>query len=322
MSVKLWLYRTGVIGTLDLLSRSLAHLPGNDLARDGIASEHDVAYIDDGDGAHTLDIHMPTFAPKPWPIAVYIHGGGFKFFDKATHWPMAAKFARAGYLTFNINYRLAPKHPYPAAVEDAFAANEWIAANAARFGGDLDRVVLAGESAGANLALGCTIAACYERSEPHARRLFERGLHPKVLLPACGYLQVSDPKRHAEKYAFAPWMQSRILQVSDSYLPDHASPVDAHAFADPLPLLRSLNQPKRRFPATFAIVGGNDPVRGDTLALGKWLTSEGVVGACREYPGGVHAFHAAVFTALGRQAWDDQMTFLNEHMPPRGAADA
>ncbi len=315
MSVKLWAYGTFVIGTIDVFARSLQLLPRNDLAHKGIASELDVPYVADGSDAHMLDIYMPTTAPRPWPVAVYVHGGGFKYFDKASHWAAAAKFAEAGYLTFNVNYRLAPKHPYPAAVEDVAAALEWIAANAGRYGGDVSRLVLSGESAGGNLTLGAAIAASWKRPERFAQRVWDTGLRPRVLLPACGYLAVANPQRHAENHDMPAWMNGRILQVSSAYLPDHAQPKPEHAFANPLHMLRELGAPDRPFPATFAIVGDADPVQDDTIALGNLLRERGIRGGHRVYPKGFHAFHAATWTQLAKTAWDDQLAFLDAHMP-------
>lgn len=315
MSLKMFLYGKLVIGSIETLARGLRHLPGNDLARDGIRVDADVAYIDDGMVEHRLDVYMPTQAQGPWPVAVYVHGGGFKYFDKSTHWAAAAKLARRGFLTFNVNYRLAPEHPYPAAVHDVSAAMCWIAAHAKELGGDLNRVVYAGESAGGNLVLGATIAGCWRRPEAHAQAIFDAGIRPHVLLPACGYLGVSEPGRHAENAEFPAWMNDRIMQVTQAYLPDHAEPKPEHAFANPLPLLRTLGEPERPMPAVFAIVGGSDPVIGDTVALGALLAERGWTGEHKVYPGGIHAFHAAAWTELARSAWDDQLGFLDRHLP-------
>ena len=110
----------------------------------------DVSYCDSGKHAHLLDVFRPESA-SPLPIVLYVHGGGFSMLSKDTHHFMAMAFARRGYLVFNVNYRLAPKHPYPAALEDVSLAYRWTVEHAAEFGGDTSRLVLAGESAGANV---------------------------------------------------------------------------------------------------------------------------------------------------------------------------
>ena len=103
----------------------------------------------------------------------YVHGGAFHLLSKDTHWLMGLVFARFGYLVVNISYRLAPKHPYPAAIEDTCDAYRWLAQRVAALGGDPDRVVVAGESAGGNLITALTIAACQRRTEPWARAVFD-----------------------------------------------------------------------------------------------------------------------------------------------------
>src|SRR5690606_5988723 len=122
---------------------------------------------------HRLDVYRPAHAEGPRPVVLYVHGGGFRILSKETHWLMGLYFARRGYVVFNIGYRLAPKHPFPAALEDSADALGWVVQNAHRYGGDPTRLVLAGESAGANLVTSLTLACCYRREEPYARRVFD-----------------------------------------------------------------------------------------------------------------------------------------------------
>ena len=110
----------------------------------------DLAYAEESRRReHRLDVYRPKQADGPLPVVMYIHGGGFRILSKDTHWMMGLAFARRGYLVFNVGYRLAPTHPFPAAIEDSCRAFEWVVAHAARFGGDLERLVIAGESSGA-----------------------------------------------------------------------------------------------------------------------------------------------------------------------------
>ena len=85
--------------------------------RHGVELESDIAYGPDP-RFHKLDLYRPIHKPKPWPVVFYAHGGAFHLLSKDTHWLMGLVFARFGYLVVNISYRLAPKHPYPAAIED------------------------------------------------------------------------------------------------------------------------------------------------------------------------------------------------------------
>src|SRR5207244_6728579 len=111
----------------------------------------DLPYLPSGLGAHRLDVYRPTWLTGPLPVVLYLHGGGFRILSKDSHWIMALAFARRGFVVANVNYRLAPTHRYPAAVEDACAAYRWVSQNARAHGGDPDRLILAGDSAGANL---------------------------------------------------------------------------------------------------------------------------------------------------------------------------
>src|SRR5262249_2103530 len=134
--------------------------------RHRIEVERDIPYLPTGDRAHLLDVYRPTSSDGPLPVVLYVHGGGFRILSKDTHWVMGLSFASKGYLVFNINYRLAPRAPFPAALEDTCAAFAWVVRHAARWNGDVGRMVLAGESAGANLVTALSVATSYRRPEP------------------------------------------------------------------------------------------------------------------------------------------------------------
>ena len=193
----------------------------------------DVPYLDDAHAHHRLDVYRPVKRDGPLPVVLYIHGGGFRILSKDTHWLMAIAFARRGYVVFNINYRLAPRHPFPAAVEDGCAALAWVVENAARFGGDADRLVLAGESAGANLATSLAVAASSPRPEPWARRVWDAGARPGAVLPACGILQVTDVDRFARRKRLSAFLRDRLHEVEDGYLPSTHPRGPARDLADP-----------------------------------------------------------------------------------------
>jgi acetyl esterase len=283
-----------------------------DLER-GVQVLRDLPYLSDGRPEHLLDIYLPTGAMAPLPVVLYIHGGGFRILSKDSHWVMGLAYARQGYLVCNINYRLAPRQPFPAALEDAVAAMEWVVKNVHRYGGDPDRLVLAGESAGANLATSLTIAACYQRNEPCARAVWNLDRVPRAVVAACGALHVSDIERFASR-GLPDWILDRIVVTSEAYLGPGARFSERRALADPLVLLESSDPPQRPLPSFFVPVGTKDPLLDDTRRLKAVLDRMEAVCEARYYEGEVHAFHALIWREGARRCWQDTFSFLDRYM--------
>ncbi|GAB4197438.1 MAG: hypothetical protein OHK0013_05620 [Sandaracinaceae bacterium] len=289
----------------------------------GVEIVRDVRYAPGSSTAHLLDVYRPR-GHQPGelrPALLYVHGGGFRILSKDTHWVMGLAFARRGYVVFSINYRLAPAHPFPAAVQDCAAAYAWVAEHARAWGGDPERLVLAGESAGANLVTSLAVSACFERPEEHARRVAETGVVPRAVLPACGLLQVSDPGRFSRrKPGLRRVVADRIEEVSHAYLGplDHPSHYGSPELdlADPLVLLERADPPARPLPPFFAPCGTADPLLDDTRRLAAALRARHVPVQDVYYPGEVHAFHAFVFRAQAKKCWADTFAFLDRHCPP------
>ncbi len=291
--------------------------------RHGVEVIRDISYDDaSSHPAHRLDVYRPKDRQGLLPVVLYIHGGGFRILSKDTHWIMGLAFARRGFVVFNVGYRLAPDHRFPTAVEDVALAFDWVRQHAERWGGDLDRLVIAGESAGANLALGATLSTVYEREEPFARRAFDAGVVPKVVLPACGIFQVTDPGRFVRrKEKFPRFLADRLEEVNQSYLgADHTRHGSTLDFADPLPWLERGEIPKRPLPPAFLPVGTKDPLLDDTRRLGRAYRALGAVAEDRYYVGEVHAFHAFVMRKNARACWVHTFDFLDRHLP--AAAEA
>jgi acetyl esterase/lipase len=102
---------------------------------------------------HLLDVWRMSTTPSNAPVIFYIHGGSWTFGDKSQQGrPMMHEFVKQGWIAVVINYRLAPRYPWPAQIEDSMRALAWIKKSIENFGGDPDRVVISGGSAGGHLA--------------------------------------------------------------------------------------------------------------------------------------------------------------------------
>src|SRR5262245_37641792 len=129
--------------------------------KDGVVVTRDVAY-----GPHPrniLDVYKPSRGASPSPVVIFVHGGAYVGGDKSYYGNVTTWFARQGVLGVNATYRLAPAAKWPAATEDIGGMVKWTRENATRFGGDPNRIVLIGHSAGA------THVATY---------IFNKGLQP------------------------------------------------------------------------------------------------------------------------------------------------
>jgi acetyl esterase len=287
--------------------------------RHGVEVIRDVAYVEGSDRLqHRLDVYRPVERNgRPHAALLYVHGGGFRILSKDTHWMMGLAFARKGYVVFNASYRLAPEHPFPAGLDDVSRAYEWVVRHASEWGADPTRLVLAGESAGANLVTALTLASVYERPESFAKRVHDTGVVPIAALPACGILQVSDVARFARRKATFPrFIQDRLDEVERSYLgrdrDRHGTSID---FADPLVWLERGEKPMRPLPPFFLPVGTRDPLLDDTRRMAVALEKLGVHADPRYYEGEVHAFHAFIFRENARLCWQHMYEFLDANAP-------
>lgn len=276
-------------------------------ALQGVRIVRDVRYAPGNLAAHTLDVYAPRGATDALPVVFYVHGGGFRILSKDTHWLMGLAFARRGFVVVNVNYRLAPGHPFPAAVEDVFAAWEWTLDHVAKYHGDPSAIVVAGESAGANLVTTLAMATTGTFEDPLATRISQRGHEPVALLANCGMLQVSDPHRFQRRKPLPGLIFDRIEEVARDYLGHY----DHRELADPLVVLERRSRGQLRLPPTFASAGTRDPILDDTRRLEAALVAHGVPNEVRYYPGEVHAFHALLWRRQARTCWIDQFEFLD-----------
>jgi acetyl esterase len=196
------------------------------------------------------------------PVVLYFHGGGFVMGDLDTHDGTARQHAvGADAIVISVNYRLAPEHPYPAAVENAWASTLWVAAQAAELGGDSGRIAVAGDSAGGTIA-----AATAQRARDHGA--------PAIAFQLLWYASTMwDPSLPSfTENAGAPILDTKAVaafsrwyagEVDLSDPPPGMAPGRAHDFTDLAP--------------TYVAVAGHDPLRDDGIRYGELLAAAGVV---------------------------------------------
>ena len=232
--------------------------------------------------------YLPPNLPggDPPPLLVYYHGGGWVIGDLDTH-DGVCRFlaATAGLAVLSIDYRLAPEHPFPAAVEDAWDALSWAAVNAHELGADPGRIAVAGDSAGGNLAAGVSIRARDEGAPMPAMQL--------LLYPVTD--SADDPR-------------SRTL-FADGFLLTRGDMDHFEGFY--LPNAADVNDPrvsifKERdlsgLPRAYVATAGFDPLRDEGEAYGIRMREAGVSVAVRRYPGLIHGFANQVYVSRSSRA--------------------
>ena len=301
------------IATLRGLSAAAGQLPIARPRRHAAERIRDVPFVDGGARHHLLDVWRPVASTKPRPVVIYVHGGAFQYLSKDSHWAMALTFARRGFVVFNINYRLAPQHPFPAAAQDVCAAAVWVRNNAERFGGDPDTIVVSGESAGGNLATSLTMAACFDRPEPWADRVRQSGIKPRATIAACPVLDVADHRRISASPKYPRFVKDIFREMQEAYLPnDPDGERRASDLASPLKILERGDEPVVPLPPTLAFIGTKDPLIDQCRRLASVMEARGERCALKIYPGEPHAFHAFVLRETARECWRDQFRFLRD----------
>ncbi len=243
-----------------------------DISRPALQRAEDFLMAGKGDRLIPARLYAPSF--ERLPILVYFHGGGFTVGSIDTHDTLCRELARrSGCAVVSIDYRLAPEHRFPAAVEDAWDALVWLWAHAdLRLGLDAGRLAVGGDSAGGTLAAVTAILA----------RDAGIGLALQLLIyPGCGARQDTPSHR---RYAQGPVLSETLIDWFFSlYLPD-ADRRDDWRFA---PLLA--DDVEGVAPAWIGLAE-SDPVRDAAIAYGDKLRAAGVPVDLEIYRGVAHEF--------------------------------
>jgi acetyl esterase len=229
-----------------------------------------------------LRVYTPVAAGgEALPALVYFHGGAFRIGDHESHEGTCRQLAgEIGCRVVAVDYRLAPEHVFPAAVDDAFAALRWVETNAATLGIDPNRVAVGGDSAGGNLAaVVCQLA----KGAP-------RIAYQLLLFPVT---QFGSPFASMRDFAEGYMLERASIEYCyEAYAP---KPMWSDPRLSPL-----LAPDFTGLPPAYVMVAGCDPLHDEGVAYADKLRSAGVSVTVADYPGLVHEF--MLFQAMLPQA--------------------
>jgi acetyl esterase len=209
------------------------------------------------------------------PTIVFFHGGGFVIGDLDTHDDHCRQLAAdVGAVVLSVDYRLAPEHPFPAAFEDCLAATRWAAEHVGELGGDASRLVVAGDSAGGNLAAAVALAA-KESGPALAAQL--------LIYPACDFRDGDHHPSRVENGEGLFLTEADMRWFGDAYVPDVEHREDPRASVLLSPDLSGVA------PAVV-LTAEYDPLRDEGEAYADALRQAGVEVDLRRYDGLIHGF--------------------------------
>jgi acetyl esterase len=208
------------------------------------------------------------------PALIYFHGGGWVMGDLDTHDGVCRLIANAaGIAVISVDYRLAPEHKFPAAVDDAVTATEWIAAHGATLGIDASRLAVGGDSAGGNIAAVVALVA-RDRGAPRLR-------FQLLLYPATDFVVSDDLQR--ERFEGFPlnvvtmnWFRDHYLRDTGDYGDWRASPLRAPDLS--------------RLPRAYVLTVGFDPLHAEGALYARRLQETGVPVRHRHVERQMHGF--------------------------------
>ena len=222
------------------------------------------------------NIHARIYTPKgsgPFPVIVYYHGGGFVIADLDVYDASARALAeQVNAVVVSVAYRMGPEHKFPTAHMDSFAAYEWVTKNAASIKGDPNKIAVAGESAGGNLAVNMAIMA--------RDKNIKTPLHILAVYPiAQSDMNTASYKKNA---AAKPLNKPMMEWFNKHYLNNISEAKD--------PKISLVNANLKSLPPVTIITAGIDPLQSDGMMLADKLKAAGVTVDTKNYDGVTHEF--------------------------------
>jgi len=246
-------------------------------------------------GPIPVRVYTPTVGAR-LPGLVFFHGGGFVLgtLDSSCR-PCRELAHRAGRVVVSVDYRLAPEHPFPAAVDDATVATKYVLEHADEFGIDADQVAVGGESAGGNLA-AVTALRLRETSTPALA--FQLLIYPQV--------DFDDASPSMREFAAGHFITSEVIAYFDGhYLPAATDRRNTD--------ISPVNADLRGLPPAFVLTAECDPLRDQGEAYAQRLEQAGVAVRLKRYEGMIHPFFSlAGIIDGGKEAIADAAAALRE----------
>ncbi|NMG76309.1 alpha/beta hydrolase [Aromatoleum diolicum] len=240
-----------------------------------VASTTEVPMARDDGAALLARLYRPLAAAADdvLPLVIYFHGGGWCVGNVGTHDSLCRQLANAsGCAVFSVEYRLAPEHPFPAAIEDGLFAAEWAWENAALLGVDPNRIALAGDSAGGNLSIVTALLARDRGSVPICYMVL---IYPST--------EMQSARTSRELFGQGYFLdQESLVWFVERYLPQgdvedwRASPMRAESLAG--------------LPPVLLVTAECDPLTDDSLAFAERVRLEGGAVEHLGVEGMVHGF--------------------------------
>ncbi len=241
--------------------------------------------------ALTADISVPK-GSGPFPVVIYLHGGGWVAGSAKSHQKLGMQFAEHGYLTINLDYRLAPEHPFPAGLDDCIFAAEWAAGKVTQYGGDESRMAIGGDSAGGNLA-AATLVTLAARNSP---------IKFKAGLLIYGLYDVAAVVAREKGAAFGLGMMAR------AYLGDRYDALVGDARVSPL------NGVNAGLPPQYILCGTSDFLLAESHTMGDACKRAGVPYELDIVPDMPHGFIQIWMLSAAGAAQQRMYDFMRRHV--------
>ena len=290
MSLQSFLFRRGALRA-DRKRNAATAFP------QGVKCEADIPYGSDRRW-QSLNVYYPEGTSQPLPTIVSIHGGGYVYGSKEIYHFYCADLARRGFAVVNFSYRLAPEHKFPAPLEDTNRVMKWLVRNSGKYHLDPQRVILVGDSAGAQLASQYAAIA----TNPGYAELFGftvPGIRIRALGLNCGMYDLSAMVGRGAKGLAADYLGRRF------------DPAD--------PRLEVLDAIGAGYPPAYLLTAEQDFLRDNAQPMADFLRKKGIDAVCKCYGSPEqkhigHVFHVDIRLPEAAQANDEQCAFFRRFL--------